>query len=72
MLSDAGMDIGAVFVATCVVAAITMPLTFSIPNGMGIGFITYAAVKVSSGKGGACPPAVYAIAQLFVREFSLL
>ena len=72
MLSDAGMDFGAVLVATCVVTAIAMPLTFSIANGMGIGFITYAAVKVMSGKGGACPPAVYAIAMLFVRKFSLL
>ena len=58
--------------APAVVTAITMPLTFSIANGMGIGFITYAAVKVMSGKGGGCPPAVYAIALLFVLKFSLL
>ncbi len=58
--------------APAVVTAIAMPLTFSIANGMGIGFITYAAVKVMSGKGGACPPAVYAIALLFVLKFSLL
>ena len=53
------------------VTAIAMRLTFSIANGMGIGFITYAAVKFMSGKGGACPPAVYAIALLFVLKFSL-
>ena len=58
--------------APAVVTAIAMPLTFSIANGMGIGFITYAAVKVMSGKGGECPPAVYAIALLFVLKFSLL
>jgi AGZA family xanthine/uracil permease-like MFS transporter len=57
--------------APAVVTAIAMPLTFSIANGMGIGFITYAAVKVMSGKGGECPPAVYAIALLFVLKFSL-
>ena len=58
--------------APAVVTAIAMPLTFSIANGMGIGFITYAAVKVMSGKGGECPPAVFAIALLFVLKFSLL
>ena len=54
------------------VTAIAMRLTFSIANGMGVGFITYAAVKVMSGKGGEYPPAVYAIARLFVLKFSLL
>ncbi len=58
--------------APAVVTAIAMPLTFSIANGMGIGFITYAAVKVMSGRHGECPPAVYAIALLFVVKFSLL
>ncbi len=58
--------------APAVVTAIAMPMTFSIANGMGIGFITYAAVKVRIGKGGECPPAVFAIALLFVLKFSLL
>jgi AGZA family xanthine/uracil permease-like MFS transporter len=55
-----------------VVTAIAMPLTFSIAHGMGIGFITYVAVKVLSGKGAECPPAVYVIALLFALKFSLL
>ncbi len=58
--------------APAVVTAIAMPLTFSIAHGMGIGFITYAAVKILSGKGNDCPPAVYAIALLFVLKFALL
>ena len=58
--------------APAVVTAIAMPLTFSIAHGMGIGFITYAAVKILSGKGSDCPPAVYVIALLFVLKFSLL
>ncbi len=58
--------------APAVVTAIAMPLTFSIAHGMGIGFITYAAVKLLSGKGNDCPPAVYAIALLFVVKFALL
>ena len=58
--------------APAVVTAITMPLTFSIAHGMGIGFINDAAVKVIGGKGTNCPPAVYVITLLFVLKFSLL
>ncbi len=55
--------------APAVVAAIAMPLTFSIAHGIGIGFITYVAAKVLSGKFTECPPAVYAIALLFVARY---
>jgi len=58
--------------APAVVTALAMPLTFSIANGIGIGFITYAAVKLLSGRITACPPAVYAIALLFLLKFALL
>lgn len=57
--------------APAVVTAIAMPLTFSIANGLGIGFITYAAVKILSGQAKDCPPAVYAIALLFIVKFAL-
>ncbi len=56
--------------APAVVAAITMPLTFSIANGIGLGFITYA--KILSGRLHECPPAVWAIALLFAFKFVLL
>lgn len=58
--------------APAVVTALAMPLTFSIANGLGIGFITYAAIKIASGQVMACPPAVYAIALLFALKFALL
>jgi len=58
--------------APAVVTALAMPLTFSIANGIGIGFITYAAVKILSGRITACPPAVYVIALLFAVKFALL
>ncbi|MFQ5754941.1 MAG: NCS2 family permease [Acidiferrobacterales bacterium] len=58
--------------APAVVAAITMPLTFSIANGIGLGFITYAGVKILSGRLHECPPAVWAIAMLFAFRFALL
>ncbi len=58
--------------APAVVTAIAMPLTFSIANGLGIGFITYAAIKIMSGRVADCPPAVYVIAALFLLKFALL
>jgi AGZA family xanthine/uracil permease-like MFS transporter len=58
--------------APAVVAAIAMPLTFSIANGIGLGFITYAAVKLLSGKIQDCKPAVILIAVLFLVKFAFL
>jgi len=58
--------------APAVITALAMPLTFSIANGLGVGFITYAAVKALSGRIMSCPPAVYVIALLFALKFALL
>lgn len=55
--------------APAVITAIAMPLTFSIANGIGIGFIVYALIKIVSGKFTDCPPAVLVIAGLFVVKF---
>jgi xanthine/uracil/vitamin C permease (AzgA family) len=37
-----------------VVAAITMPLTYSIATGIGLGFITYALAKLIAGRFAEC------------------
>src|SRR5690606_15773702 len=37
-------------VAPAIVTAIAMPLTFSIANGIALGFITYAGVKLLTGR----------------------
>jgi adenine/guanine/hypoxanthine permease len=58
--------------APAVVAAIAMPLTFSIANGIGLGFITFAAVKLLSGRYEEVSPAVLIIAALFVVKFFLV
>lgn len=58
--------------APAVVTALAMPFTFSIAHGIGIGFITYAGVKVAAGRAGECPPAVLVIAVLFAVKFALL
>ena len=55
-----------------VVTAIAMPLTFSIATGIGIGFITYAAVKLLSGRLSEASPAIIVLAAAFVLKFSFL
>ena len=55
-----------------IVCALGMPLSFSIADGIGLGFITYALIKLLSGKAGACPVAVYVIAAVFLGKFVLL
>jgi AGZA family xanthine/uracil permease-like MFS transporter len=58
--------------APAVVTALAMPLTWSIADGIGLGLISYAAAKLLSGHARQCPPAVFAIALLFVLRFAFL
>ena len=44
--------------APAVVTAVTMPLTYSIATGIGLGFITYALAKVLAGRLAEAKPAV--------------
>jgi len=55
--------------APAVLAAILMPLTFSIANGIAIGFITYAVVKIASGRVADANPAVLLVAILGVLHY---
>lgn len=55
--------------APVLIAALTMPLTFSIAHGIALAFITYAAIKLFAGKGRDVSPAVYALAALFIVKF---
>ncbi len=59
-------------VAPALVTAIAMPLTFSIANGIGLGFITYILVKTLSGRPAEAGPAIWAMAALFAAKFALL
>jgi len=52
--------------APVVIIAIMMPLTFSIANGIAIGFISYAAIKVFSGKAKELSASVWFLAVLFL------
>jgi len=58
--------------APAVVTALTMPLTFSIANGIAFGFITYAAVKLLSGRPREASLAVYVLGALFFVKFAVL
>jgi AGZA family xanthine/uracil permease-like MFS transporter len=57
--------------APAVVAAITMPLTYSIATGIGLGFITYVLSKIISGKVREASPAVVVLAILFATKFAV-
>lgn len=58
--------------APAIVTAIGVPLTYSIADGIGLGFITYALIKVASGNASRCPLAVYVVAGIFVLKFGFL
>ena len=51
------------------VAMITMPLTYSISNGIALAFISYALIKLLSGKFAKTSPAIWVIAVLSVISF---
>jgi AGZA family xanthine/uracil permease-like MFS transporter len=57
--------------APAVVAAVTMPLTYSIATGIGLGFITYALAKIISGRFAEAKPAVLVLAVLFAVKFAV-
>jgi adenine/guanine/hypoxanthine permease len=48
---------------------ITMPLTFSIANGVSFGVISYAAIKLLSGRGREVAPLLYLVAALLVARY---
>jgi adenine/guanine/hypoxanthine permease len=50
--------------APAVIAMIAMPLTYSISTGMALAFISYALIKLGSGKVKGVSPAIWLIAIL--------
>ncbi len=58
--------------APAVIAAIAMPLTFSIAEGIGLGFISYVLIKLGSGKARQCGAAAYVIAAIFTCKYIFL
>ncbi|CAM2931071.1 xanthine/uracil/vitamin C permease [Ectopseudomonas mendocina] len=56
--------------APVVVAALAMPLTFSIANGIAFGFIAWTAVKVLAGRWRELNPAMWVLSALFVVKLA--
>ena len=54
-----------------VLAMIAMPLTYSISNGMALAFISYALIKIFSGKMSNVSPAIWLIAILGFISFAI-
>ena len=53
-----------------VLTMLVMPLTFSITNGIGAGFVAYALIAVARGRARELHPGVAAVAVLFVLYFA--
>jgi AGZA family xanthine/uracil permease-like MFS transporter len=58
--------------APAVLTALSMPFGYSISDGIGVGFISYAGIKLVAGKGRTCPTTVYVIAVIFALKFAFL
>jgi AGZA family xanthine/uracil permease-like MFS transporter len=57
--------------APAVVAAFSMPLTYSIATGIGLGFITYVLMKLFTGRWAETSPAIAVLAVLFAIKFAV-
>jgi AGZA family xanthine/uracil permease-like MFS transporter len=55
--------------APAVITALAMPFTFSIAEGIAFGFISYAAIKLVTGRFSEIHPAVGILAVLFVIKY---
>ncbi|MGM0833914.1 NCS2 family permease [Halomonas qinghailakensis] len=58
--------------APVLIAALAMPLTFSIAEGIALGFISYVAIKTLAGRFSDLNPAVIILALLFAAKFLFL
>lgn len=55
--------------APVVVTCLLMPLTFSIAEGISLGFIAYAAIKLFSGKGRDVSLSVWVMSAIFIFKY---
>ena len=58
--------------AAAIMTVIAIPLTFSIADGIGLGFLTYVLIKVMAGRRHECSPTLIAVALLFAIKFAWL
>ncbi len=53
------------------IAALIMPFTYSIANGLAFGFIVHAALKLLTGRAREVHPAMWVVAGLFLLRYAL-
>ena len=58
--------------APVVITSVMMPLTFSIAEGIAMGFIAYTLIKLFSGKAKDLNTSVYLISLLFLAKYFFL
>ena len=59
-------------VVPAVMTALGMPFTYSVANGVAFGFISYAALKLLTGRARSVPVMVWIIAAVFIFKFYYL
>ncbi|MEU9011123.1 NCS2 family permease [Streptomyces sp. NPDC048479] len=52
-------------------AMMMMPFTYSITNGIGIGFITFSLLRLAAGRGREVPVAMYVVSAVFVFYYAM-
>ena len=50
---------------------VMMPLTYSIASGFGFGFVSYAFIKLFTGRGKEVSPFMWCITLLFLANFAM-
>ena len=55
----------------CFLTMIMIPFTYSVADGIGVGFISNTAISLVSGKGKKIPPVTYILTILFIAMYIL-
>jgi AGZA family xanthine/uracil permease-like MFS transporter len=55
-----------------IVTVIMMPLTFSVADGIALGFISYVALKAGTGKLKEVSPSLWVLSVIFIAKFVFL
>ncbi|MEG1072201.1 MAG: NCS2 family permease [Oscillospiraceae bacterium] len=55
----------------CFLTMVMIPFTYSVPDGIGIGMISYVIICLITGKGKKVPPITYGLAAMFIIMYIL-
>ncbi len=55
-----------------IITVVMMPLTFSIANGIALGFVTYATLKLLTGQRKKVSVSLYVLCVIFIAKFAFL